>query len=215
MAQTNLLWSQSLIYQDQIAPSLTANTTAPAVTKQFTPVTAGVGSWGQLHIISGSVAAQSGDNTSSVYKFVRLHPAAKVKWVRVSSGVAAAGNADINVAFSDSIYDGTLPSNQGTIPQLSSANNKLFGAATSLVALTWPTDITFGNATNFPIGVAKSAPGPSVSGSPGTLFESTNTPLWVMLGLTTQPAGFFDIQMNITTTITTGGTIYLECGFVI
>ena len=112
------------------------------------------------------------------------------------SAVASAGAADFNVAFSDSTTDGTSSTNQGTIPQVSSANNKLFGAATALtgISATAGTDITFANTFT---------------------HENSKQPLWKVLGYTTDPGGYFDIQANVTTQITTGGIIAMRVTYTV
>jgi len=215
MTQTNLQWSQALIYLNEFAQpttaQLSAQTATPALASFFHPVEAGQGGPASLQTISGSVQAATSDSTASRYHMVRLPWSAKVKRVTLWSTTSSTGAFDVNVVYSDSTFDGTLAANQGTVPQLSSANNKLFGAAIT-AAETSPYDLTFGNATNFPQGVATAAPGPVAAG--GTwLFESTNTPLWVMCGLTSQPAGFADIVLYVTTTIAGGGTLYLQVDF--
>lgn len=151
---------------------------------------AGRNAAGILRFVDGGVTAVDGDDTSSVYKLVRIPSNAVIKRVTIMSRIASAGSADINVAYSDSTTDGTQPGLQGTIPQISAANNKLFGAAQSLVLAGVPTNFTFKNTY--------------------MTTARMNLPLWSVLGLTTDPGGFFDIQANITTGVTTGGQVY--CG---
>lgn len=158
--------------------------------------TAGEGAPGMNRSVDGYVTTLSADSTSSTYKMVRLPSNAKVKSVKLNSAVASAGAADINIVYSDSTVDGTSVSNQGTIPQMSAANNKLFGAAQSLVGTSQNVDVTFANATNFP-------------------YPSINIPLWSVLGLATDPGGFFDIQLNVTTQITTGGIVGISVTYVV
>lgn len=156
------------------------------------PVVAGEGGPARLLSVEGYVTALSGDTTSSTYKFVRLPTTAHVKAVLLYADCATAGEADFNIIFSDSTTDGTDASNQGTIPQISSANNKLFGAAQSLIGgVTSPVDLTYANVTNYPIGSEQEA-------------------LWDVLGYSSDPGGFFDIQANVTTAVTTGGAILLR-----
>lgn len=150
---------------------------------------------GHMRVVSDFVTAANGDSTSSTYKLVRIPTTAYVKKVLIRSSIASAGSGDINVVFSDATDDGTSPANQGTIPQISSANNKLFGAAQSLVLSGADTDFTYANTTNFPAG-------------------STEKQLWDVLGFTADPGGFFDIQINITTQVTTGGTVYCTVYYV-
>ncbi|HLZ08457.1 MAG TPA: hypothetical protein VKT80_07720, partial [Chloroflexota bacterium] len=143
------------------------------------------------------------------------------------------GSADLNIVWSDSTADGTSVTNQGTVPQISSANNKLFGSALSLVSLSrssasysqW--NWTFANTTNFPQGLAANAAITAAIGvnagypTSGTtlLTESINTPLWQMLGLGTptqgDPGGWFDFVFYITTGVTTGGALMLTVEYVV
>lgn len=158
------------------------------------PVTTGEGVAAVLRSTNDFVTALSADSTSSVYKLVRIPTYAKVKSVKLWSAVASAGAGDFNVCFSDSAVDGTPPGYQGTIPQISSANNKLFGAAQSIVSTlaAGPVDMTFKGSYT---------------------LANKNQPLWQVLGYTVDPGGFFDIQINVTTQITTGGAVGLEVVF--
>src|ERR1017187_5836358 len=117
MAQTSLLNSQSV-----------ANLDATPIV----PNTSGEGASAPLLAISDMVTALSADAAGSTYAFVRIPTSAHIKSVKLYSQVASAGAADINIRFSDAdlvgLMDGTPTSLAGTIPQMSSANNKLFGA---------------------------------------------------------------------------------------
>lgn len=176
MTQTSSLKSQSITNLDS----------TPII-----PNTAGEGGTAYLKQVTDYVTALSGDSTSSTYKVVRVPTSAHITAVTLYSAVAAAGAADINIAFSDNgPNDGTSTSNSNTIPQVSSANNKLFGAATALTSIAASgSDITYSNT-----------------------FTHLNSmePLWQVLGYTTDPGGFFDFQLNVTTQITTGGIIALK-----
>jgi hypothetical protein len=196
MAQENIAFSQSIVNLDGLTAA-TFTTLAGAV-QNVNPVvynTAGEGAACTMKQISDTVTVASGDNTSSTYSFVRLPTNAHVKSVVLySTGVASAGAADFNVRFSDSQTDGTPQALQGTVPQISSANNKLFGSAQSILASGSPYTLTYANATNFP-------------------FGSENQPLWKVLGFTTDPGGAFDIVAYVTTGVTTGGTLLLKVEF--
>lgn len=156
------------------------------------PVVAGQGMGARLMSVEGYVTALSGDTTSSTYKLVRLPTQACVKQVSLYGACASAGAANFNIIFSDSTVDGTDVANQGTIPQISSANNELFGAAQSLIGgADSVVDLTYANTTNFPVG-------------------SEQLPLWEVLGFSVDPGGYFDIQANVSTAVTTGGTVLLR-----
>ena len=202
MAQENIAYSQSLVNLDGLNAA-TFTTVANATAGMVNPAVANTsaeGAAGTMKQITDKVTIASGDNTSSQYHFVRLPTNAHVKKVTYRAvTVASAGAADFNVVFSDSIYDGTSTANQGTVPQISSANNKLFGSAQSLLATSSGTgslDLTYANITNFPYG-------------------SENQPLWQVLGFTTDPGGKFDIVAYVTTTVTTGGTALLAVDYMV
>ena len=165
---------------------LTGLNTAPITAAQ-----AGRGGPALPRRVSDFITVNSGDSIASTYRLCRLPTFAKVKSVIVASMVATAGSADINIAFSDSTFDGTSAANQGTVPQMAAANNKLFGAAVSLVGTGQKVDCTFLNTTNYPV-------------------NSPTLSLWEVLGYATNPGGMFDIFLKVTTAITTGGLIYID-----
>lgn len=195
MAQANIAFSQSIVNAD----GLTAATFTALPTQNVNPVipnTSGEGASAPLLQISDIVTVASGDNTSSTYSFVRIPTTAHVKKVVMNSlTIASAGAADFNVRFSDSQTDGTPTGLQGTVPQISSANNKLFGAAQSILAGA-NTDLTYANVTNYPYG-------------------SENKPLWSVLGYSTDPGGQFDIVAYVTTGVTTGGTLMIKVDYTV
>jgi hypothetical protein len=162
--------------------------------------TIGEGAQGVLRNVSDFVLPVSGDDTTSTYRLARIPTNAKVKSVKIFSTIATAGSGDIDVAFSDSTTDGTPSSLAGGIVQITGpVDNKLFGAAQSLVLAGVNTDFTF----------------------KGTFTPAMqNKPLWqVLVGLgatqfTADPGGFFDIFVKITTGITTGGILAAEVNFV-
>lgn len=177
----------------------------------FIPTT-GEGCEGPLRIITDSVASASGDSIGSIYRCIRIPTNAKIKRVTLSSttAIGGAGAGDIDVAFSDSLTDGTqqsLSQLANPVIQLTgSVDNKLFGAAASLIGTATPTlqDKTFqGTAPN------------------QLTFAGQNIPLWqvlVSLGATqfvTDPGGFFDLVIKLTTAITVaGGAVNLMCEYV-
>lgn len=157
--------------------------------------TTGEGAPGFERVISDFVDAVTADDTSSTYRLCRFPSNAKIKQVTISSLILTAGSADINVAHSDAADDGTPSDKQGTIPQIAAADNKLFGAAQSLVLAGVRTDFTF------------KAP---------TVYDPAdqNKPIWEVLGFTADPGGYFDILISITTIVTTGGRVGVEVRFV-
>jgi hypothetical protein len=172
--------------------------------------TIGEGAEGPLRMANDSVASASGDSIGSIYRCVRVPTNAKVKRLTYSTTTAAAGAGagDIDVAFSDSLTDGTqfaLSQLANPVVQTSGpADNKLFGAASTLITT---------SATHPPLIDATFQ---------GTFtFAHQNLPLWqvlVNLGCTqflSDPGGFFDIVFKLTTAITVaGGNVNVMVDFV-
>lgn len=163
--------------------------------------TIGEGAPGPELVINDSVTTVSGDDTTSTYRLCRFPTNAKLKDLKIFSAIASAGSADIDIAFSDGAD--APPSLSGGIVQLAGpVDNKLFGAALSLVATV--------------------AAGPIVPNAfKGTFTPAMqNIPMWqnlVTLGatqFTSDPGGCFDILVRITTGITTGGTLSCEVRYV-
>lgn len=159
--------------------------------------TAGEGAPGFLKVVDDFVTPLTADTTSSTYRLCRFPTNAKIKSFSIYSAIATAGSADINVIFSDSTTDGTQASLQNMIPTSAltgattttaaySSPNQLFGAAQSITALTEQTAFTFAG-----------------------IFtpQMAQEPLWDALGFTTDPNGYFDIYLKVTTAITTGGVL--------
>jgi hypothetical protein len=165
--------------------------------------TIGEGAPGYEKVLSDFTTPVSADDTTSTYRMCRFPTNAKVKDLKIFSAIATAGSADIDVAFSDSTTDGTPASLQGGIVQLTGpVDTKLFGAAQSLVATV--------------------AAGPIIKNAFAGTFTPAmqNIPMWqnlVTLGatqFTSDPGGYFDILVRITTAITTGGTLSCELRYV-
>lgn len=168
--------------------------------------TVGEGAPGIIRSVSGHVAATTGVTSPSSYRLVRFPPDAKIKHVFLcNAALSTSAAADFDVAFSDSLTDGTQPqftSLTSSIIQITGpADNKLFGSAVTLVTahgtsgVPAPLELTFQNG-----------------------FTPTHQllPIWqvlVNLGATqfsANPGGFFDILANTTTTVTAGGDIAVE-----
>jgi len=151
--------------------------------------TIGEGAPGNVRIINDYVTPVSADDTTSTYRLCRFPTQAKIKAVYLTPNIATAGSGDVDIAFSDSTTDGTNQALAGGIVQITGpADNKLFGAAQSLVIANVRTDFTF----------------------KGTYTAAhQNLPIWqvlVNLGatqFTADPGGFFDLYVKITTAITT------------
>ena len=165
--------------------------------------TIGEGAPGYEKVLTDFTTPVSADDTTSTFRMCRFPTNAKIKDLKIFSAIATAGSADIDVAFSDSTTDGTPASLAGGIVQLTGpVDNKLFGAAQSLVATI--------------------AAGPIIKNAFAGTFTPAmqNIPMWqnlVTLGatqFTADPGGYFDILVRITTAITTGGVLSCELRYV-
>lgn len=177
MAQTSVLKDANITGLDAVPPVFS---------------TTGEGSRGYLQEIDGTVAAVSADAIGSTYRLCRVPTTAKIKNVVLNSAIASAGAGDINIAYSDG-NDGTPPALAGTIVQVASADNKLFGAASTLVAQA-NVNVTFAGSFT---------------------LANRNQPLWKVLGLASDPGGYFDFLIKVTTAVTTGGAVGLKVDLVV
>lgn len=176
----------------------------PITNLDNTPVinnNSGQGAPGVLRSVNGHVAATAGVTSGSTYRLCRIPTNACVKHVLLTAAAeGATGAVDIDVAFSDSTTDGTPASLQGTIPQVSAADNKLFGSAVAITGAVKNQDQVFGNTFT---------------------TDHQNIPLWQVLnalgtlGWTVDPGGFFDILLKTTATMANGGDVAVEVQYVV
>lgn len=151
------------------------------------PPTSGEGGHGYLQEVDGYVTSVAADDTSSVYRIVRVPSTCKVKSVVIDSAdVGAAGAVDVGVYYSTNHRTGA-----GAV--ISAA---LFGSAIDVnTAALVRSDIT------------------NESGSYG--IDKRNQPLWQAAGLTSDPGGHFDITIKVQTTLgASGGVMGLTVTFV-
>ncbi len=161
----------------------------------------GQGAPGVLRSVNGHVASTAGVTTGSTYRLCRIPTNACIKQVLLTAAAeGATGAIDIDVAFSDSTTDGTPASLQGTIPQVSAADNKLFGSGVAITSAVKNQDQTFANSFT---------------------TDHQNIPLWSVLnslgtlGWTSDPGGFFDILLKTTATMANGGDVAVEVRYVV
>lgn len=193
------------VLNSQPISMLTAGEGAPAVLRRLTdtvqPTASGLGSIG------------------STYRLCRFPTSAKVKRVildlgGVDTNVAATAKFDVNVAFSDSLFDGTSPAftpNNGLTEAtaLCIPTTALTGAVTSITAYSAP-NLIFGQVTASNSGVAKNNQDVTWNGSlAGWAYNGINLPMWDFLGFVNSqgsaqdPAGYFDILLRLTTAAAT------------
>lgn len=149
-------------------------------TPSVRPIT-GEGAGAVVFYVDDNFVTNGTATSPSSYRCARFPRNAHVKHVYVWLDAEQTFTGDINVAWSNSTVDGTQVTYQGTVPQISAANNKLFGAAVAMGDYLEPTDQIAGNTTNFPSG-------------------SNMSPMWSVLGYTVDPGGFFDIYIVTTAT---------------
>ena len=158
------------------------------------PNTTGEYGPGFLRSATGHVAAVTSDGIGSIYDLVRIPTNAKVKQVYLTNAALSASTAmDIDVAYSSSTQDQTIPNLQGTIVQVSAADNKLFGSAVAMTSAQKNQDQTFANTFT---------------------TDNQNNPLWSVLGLASDPGGMFDIVLKVTTAVVAGGDVAIEVRYV-
>lgn len=220
------------------SPTLTGLLTQPLLYP-----TAGEGTSGVPKVITDTVTvtAVGMATIGSTYRLCRFPAYAKIKELVVDLGIVDSGGAtavfDINVAWSDSPYDGTSSLYQGSataalaIPKTGqlgtttsqaaySSPNKLFGSITAANNANKLSNVqTF--AGTYAAGGA-SAP-PNVAWFP----FGRDLPLWEFLGFgnvaatglstLSEPNGFFDLYFYLATAATTGaaGTITARLTYVV
>lgn len=144
--------------------------------------TAGEGAATALKSVDGWTTAVASSSVDATYQIVRVPSNCKVKNVTLESEAQGAGAFDIGVYYAT---DGE--GNQPTALLAAAAISRaLFGSAVSAASAVTPTDVTNESGTY-------------------TLDKRTQ-PLWQAAGLTSDPGGWFDIVMTVTTTAVTTGT---------
>jgi hypothetical protein len=178
--------------------------------------TTGMGAVGRIFTVLDIVAATAvGLGTAkSSYRLCRFPTKAIPLTFELATDVALDTGThalafDINIAFSDSVYDGTPPALQGLIP--TSANT---GATTTLAAYSSP-NVLFGSSNNTSASVALGFTNYTLAGS-RTNYPIVaagcflNQPLYETFGFvdgrgnSADPGGWFDIYLVNATVAGTG-----------
>lgn len=196
-------------------------------------LTSGEGAFGFIQSVDDYIAVTASGMASigSTYRLCRFPTAAKIKSVVIDLGIVDSGGAtavfDINVAFSDSLFDGTqpqfTPSNGATavsatgIPKTGAA-----GTVTSITSYTNPNKL-FGTLTAANNAV-KNGSNVTFGGTyTGWSYAGPSLPLWDFLGFTNSqgyaadPGGYFDLLLYLSTAAATGAaaTIHAKVDFVL
>jgi len=163
---------------------------APITNLDATPFiqnNAGVGAPGSLISASATIIPIAADEVTSVYQMVRVPSNAILKHVWFTGQAQGAGTYDCSVYFSDSTTDGTAEANQGLVVPTTGATF-IADAIVNAAAVAQTEVLGYG--------------GTAAGWTPAMINEK----LWVALGLTADPGGFFDICLVVTDTAVTTGT---------
>ena len=174
-------------------------------------LTAGEGAPAEDRILTDTIAVTASGVTQigSTYRLCRFPVYAKVKRLQVSlsggdTNAAATLAYDVNVAFSDSLYDGTQQPLQSTIP-----TTALNGSVTTIAVYTAP-NILFGSVKGAnTTGLLLQADETFNGNVAGWRFNGVNLPLWDYFGfinaqgIAQDPSGFFDILFRVSTAAAT------------
>ena len=207
------------------AENLTSGFNTTLDTLPIQMLSAGEGAPGRLFQVDDYIAATSSGmtQTGSTYRLCRFPTAAKIKSVIIDLGVLDTGGAgavfDINVAFSDSLFDGTqqaYTANNGLTALTSTCipTTAKTGAVTSITSYTAPNKLfgtlTVGNNT------AKLNNEVLFNGTLASWWPGgRDLPLWEFFGFTNaqgypaDPGGFFDLLLYLSTQATTPAAAYI------
>lgn len=146
----------------------------------FVQNTNGEGGPGSEINVSGSSVAVASSSVDATYRWVRVPTSAKIKNITFTSQAQAAGKVDVGV------YYPTTGKTAKTDVAANAIDQDLFATAVDCASAVAPTNITNESGTY--------------------TIDLWNTPLWSVLGLTTDPGGYFDIAGTVVTTAVTTGT---------
>lgn len=181
-------------------------------------LTAGEGASGLTRTVTDYIkpTASGMGSIGSSYRMCRFPVYAKIKNIKVDIGgvdtnATATAVFDVNVAFSDSAYDGTQVALQGLIP-----TTALTGATTSIATYTSPNKL-FGTVAASNSGVRKVGSEQIFSGTVTGWFPAgRELPLWDFFGFTNSqgnaqdPGGFFDLVLYLSAAAATAASDYIS-----
>jgi hypothetical protein len=154
--------------------------------------TAGEGAAGALVCVTGIATGVASSSIDATYQMVRVPSTAKIKRLFFQTQTQAAGVTDIGLYYATDGVGGQATS----LLVAAAISRQLFASSIAL------TTTTVQDVTNNPIGS-------------GYTPDKRNMPLWQAAGLTSDPGGFFDIVLSLTTAITTGtGIMVLDAYYV-
>lgn len=153
--------------------------------------TSGEGSAGALNHVTGIATGVASSSIDATYQMVRVPSTVKIKRILFQTATQAAGVTDVGLYYATDGVGG-----QATSLLVAAAINRVFFATSISLTTTTPQDVTCNPITS------------------GYTPDKRNMPLWQAAGLATDPGGFFDIVLSLTTAITTGlGLMVLDVDY--
>lgn len=152
------------------------------------PQSTGEGSAGYMRQVDGIAPVSAGSSATSTYRMVRLPSNAKLKHldVIVDAAPGATGAVNVGAAYSDAVADGTQVANQGTLI----------------------------SATAFASAITLGAAGVRVDGLTALTPTKRAQPLWQALGLASDPGGFIDVLLTVSTAVTNALNVATDVRYV-
>jgi hypothetical protein len=152
---------------------------------------AGEGAGAVKKSITGIATGTASANIDSTFQMVRVPSNCKIKGLYFQTQAQAVGVTDVGLYYATDGEGG-----QATSLLVAAAINRVFFATSINLNTTTPQDVLCNPITS------------------GYTPDKWNMPLWQAAGLTSDPGGYFDITLSLTTAITTGGGIMvLECSY--
>ena len=150
--------------------------------------TAGEGGPAPLKLVDGWATGVASSNIDSTYQFVRIPSNAKVKQLVFETESQTVGVGDLGLYYATD-GEGKQPT---ALLAAAAIDRDFFASLYSLVSVTTPVDVT-NESTTYTV-------------------DKRAQPIWQAVGLTSDPGGYFDIVLTLSTAITTGtGKMGLKC----
>ncbi len=159
--------------------SVTNSDASPSVAN-----TAGEGGPAPLKHVTGIATGTASANIDSTFQMVRVPSNAKIKRIILQTQSQTVGVTDVGLYYATDGIGG-----HATTLLVAAAIDRVFFATSINLATTTPQDVICNPITS--------------TYTP----DKRNMPLWQAAGLTTDPGGWLDIVLSLTTAITTGGGV--------
>lgn len=152
------------------------------------PSTAGEGAPGIIRHVGDFVTVPASAGTGTIFRVLRIPVTTHLKSLITECEAMGAGKFQLGLYYSDSIYDGTQPANQGLVVP---SCVDFFASDVDCSSAVVRTGIYLNANAKYPV-------------------AKRNSALWVAAGLATNPGGFFDICATVHTTAVTTGAANLS-----